>query len=173
LNKWIAQTDDEEGFAAAIKDLDELSQETALANRKNYWYRNVKRPQLLGSAIRLYRLSRENQKPDAEREQGFQERDMSFFTQGLQAIDRRYDAEVDKAEWMVFLQGYLAQAEEQRVEAFDKALGLDEEVSEADLAEKLDEYYSGTTLNDLETRLSLMQATTIRTELRPVYAAGY
>ena len=164
LNEWIAQTDDEEGFAVAIKDLDELSQETALANRKNYWYRNVKRPQLLGTAIRLYRLSRENQKPDAEREQGFQERDMSFFTQGLQAIDRRYDAAVDKAEWMVFLQGYLAQAEEQRVEGFDKALGLDKDMSEADLAKKLDEYYNGTTLNDFDTRLSLMKATTEQLE---------
>ena len=164
LNEWIAQTDDEEGFAVAIKDLDELSQETALANRKNYWYRNVKRPQLLGTAIRLYRLSRENQKPDAEREQGFQERDMSFFTQGLQAIDRRYDAAVDKAEWMVFLQGYLAQAEEQRVEDFDKALGLDKDMSEADLAKKLDEYYNGTTLNDFDTRLSLMNATTEQLE---------
>ena len=51
LNEWIAETDDEEGFAAAIKDLDALSEETALADRKSYWYRNVKRPQLLSSAI--------------------------------------------------------------------------------------------------------------------------
>ena len=159
LNEWIAQIDDKEGFALAIKELDELSQETAFANRKNYWYRNVKRPQLLGVAIRLYRLSRENQKPDAEREAGYQERDMSFFTQGLQAIDRRYDPAVDKAEWVVFLQGYLAQAKEQRVSAFDKALGIDEASSEATLLKKLAVYYRDTTLNDLETRIKLMTAT--------------
>ena len=159
LNEWIAGSDDTQGFAQAIASLDELSKESALANRQNYWYRNVKRPQLLSSAIRLYRLSKENQKPDAEREQGFQERDMTFFEEGLKAIERRYDPVVDKAEWMVFLQGYLAQPEQQRVPIFDKTMGIDSQISEAQLSEKLDVFYSGTSLNEVETRLALMQAT--------------
>lgn len=159
LNQWVAKNDDDQGFAMAIADLDALSQESAQANRKNYWYTNVTRPALLSAARRLYRLSQENLKPDAKREKGFQERDMTFFTEGLQAIERRYDPKVDKAEWMVFLQGYLAQPKAQRVAAFDKALGLNGEVSENQLSTKLDDFYRNTTLNQVDARLALMKAT--------------
>lgn len=164
LNKWIANNDDTEGFATAIGELDELTSETAIANRKNYWYRNVKRPQLLDSAVRLYRLAKEKQKPNAEREQGFQERDMTFFTQRLQAIDRRYDADVDKAEWMVFLQGYLEQPQEQRVAAFDKFMKLEGQTVEEQLLKTISSFYQDTSLNDLDTRIALMDATTEQLE---------
>jgi hypothetical protein len=158
LNKWVATNADDKGFADAIAKLDKLSQETALAERKSFAYRNAKRPSLLSTARRVYRLSKEKQKPNAERESGYQERDMAFFKQGLQAIERRYDATVDKAEWLLFLQTYLDQPQEYRVVPLDKALGLDG-ITDADLlAEKLDTFYSETTLNNAETRLSLMDA---------------
>ena len=164
LNDWIASIDDTEGFAEAIAELDELTKETALENRKNYWYQLVKRPQLLNSAARLYRLSKEKQKPDSEREQGYQERDMTFFTQGLQAIERRYDPKVDKAEWMLFLNGYLAQPKAQRVQAFDDALGLDGDTVDSVLLNKVDEFYNDTKLNDLDARLALMDASSEQLE---------
>ena len=164
LNAWVANSDDQQSFSTAITDLDALSKETALADRQEFWYRNVKRPQLLNSAIRLYRLSKEKQKPDAEREQGFQERDMTFFSQGLQALERRYDPLVDKAEWMVFLRGYLAQERAQRVAAFDRALGIESAVTEDQLLEKISVFYEQTTLADLDTRLGLMDASTEQLE---------
>ena len=55
-------------------------------------------------AVRLYRLAVEKQKPDDEREPGFQVRDLKRFRQSLQALSRRYDESVDKA-----LLGYLLQ----------------------------------------------------------------
>ena len=162
LNAWIKQNDNGEGFAEAIVELDKLSEESAQATRKSYWYTNVKRPALLSAARRLYRLAKENEKPDAEREQGYQARDMAFFTQSMQAIERRYDPAVDKAEWLVFLKGYLAQDKAQRVAAFDRALGLGDAVDATKLSKKLskklDSYYRNTKLNDVATRLELMQA---------------
>ena len=119
---------------------------------------------MLNSAARLYRLSKEKQKPDAEREQGYQERDMTFFTQGLQAIERRYDPKVDKAEWMLFLSGYLAQPKAQRVQAFDDALGLDGDTVDSVLLNKVDDFYNDTKLNDLDARLALMDASSEQLE---------
>jgi len=116
LNNWIAKSAASEGYAPAIIALDELSQESAQASKTTYWYTNVTRPQLLSAARRIYRLSKENQKPDAERESGYQERDMSFFKEGLQAIERRYDPVVDKAEWLLFIDGYLAQPKQEKAE---------------------------------------------------------
>ena len=159
LNQWISVNDSDKGFAQAITELDALTQESAQANRRNYWYNNVTRPALLSAARRLYRLANENLKPDAEREPGYQERDMTFFTEGLQAIERRYDPVVDKAEWLVFLQGYLAQPEAQRVAVFDEALSIGPDSAKSHLSNKLDEYYRNTELNEVETRLALMDAT--------------
>ena len=159
LNAWIAAEAPNAGYAEAIAALDALSEESATSARSGYWYNNATRPQLLGTAQRLYRLSHERLKPDAERESGFQERDFGRIKQGLTAMDRRYDPAVDKAEWMVFLAGYMNQPASERVEALDKALGLRDGMSDAILSLKLDSYYRGTKLGDLDTRLGLMEAT--------------
>lgn len=159
LNAWIAKEAPDAGYAEAIAALDALSEESATAARSSYWYNNATRPQLLGTAQRLYRLSHERMKPDAEREGGYQERDMTRMTQGMTAMDRRYDPAVDKAEWMVFLNGYMAQPAAERVAALDSALGLRDGMSDAEMSALLDRYYADTSLDDLDTRLGLMDAT--------------
>jgi len=158
LNEWVASNENGQGFSSAISELDELSQESAQAYRKQYWYTNVTRPSLLSAAKRLYRLAKENEKPDAEREPGYQERDLTFFTQSMQAIDRRYDPAVDKAEWLMFLESYQAQPVSQKVAVFDKLLGLNSAGEIAQLSKRLDKFYADTGLNDVDTRLALMKA---------------
>ncbi|EAQ29643.1 hypothetical protein NAP1_02685 [Erythrobacter sp. NAP1] len=158
LAEWIATDPARVGYGEAITALAALSQESATASRTNFWYNNATRPALLSAAQRLYRLSKERELPNAEREPGYQDRDMTFFRQGLQALDRRYDAAVDKAEWVLFLSGYLQQPVEERVAVFDEALGLTAETTAADLPGLLDRYYANTTLGDTETRLGLIEA---------------
>ncbi|NVD45443.1 S46 family peptidase [Qipengyuania atrilutea] len=158
LAAWIAADRSRASYGRAIAGLQALSEESAAAARKEFWYGFATRPTMLSTAQRLYRLSKERQKADAEREPGFQERDMAFFRQGLQAIDRRYDAGVDKAQWLLFLDSYLKEPAENRVGVFDQALGLTGDMDRAALSAKLDSYYAGTTLNDAERRLALMEA---------------
>jgi len=158
LNSWISKNPQGKGFTSAITALDELSQETANAQRKSFSYSNVTRPRLLRAAKRLYRLSKERQKPDAERESGYQQRDMTFFTERLQAVERRYDAEVDKAQWMLFIDRYLKQPSELRVAAFDEALNLGSNTDTDSLSKQLDGFYDKTSLNNVDTRLNLMTA---------------
>lgn len=164
LAAWIAADGDRAAYGEAIAGLQALSQESAAAARKAFWYGNATRPALLSAAQRLYRLSHERQKPDAQREPGYQERDMTFFRQGLQALDRRYEASVDKATWMLFLDRYLDEPAENRVAVFDSALGLKGEIDEAALSTKLDGYYANSELDNAETRLSLMEATPAQLE---------
>jgi len=159
LNNWIAAKAPNKGYAEAIEKLDALSTETATATRSNYWYNNATRPQLLVIAQRLYRLSHERLKPNSERESGYQERNMDSMKQSMTAMDRRYETAVDKAEWMVFLKGYMIQPASERVSALDDALGLHDSISVDALSAKLDNYYAATQLDKLDTRLSLMEAT--------------
>ena len=159
LGVWIAADKDRAGYGEAIAGLQALSEESAEADRKAFWYNFATRPTLLSTAQRLYRLSHERQKPNAQREPGYQDRDMTFFRQGMQAIDRRYEASVDKAQWLLFLDTYLKEPAGNRVAVFDDALGLNANLGADALSAKLDSYYAGTTLDDVDTRLALMEAT--------------
>ncbi|MEP3051379.1 MAG: S46 family peptidase [Erythrobacter sp.] len=159
LAQWIAADGSRAEYGDAIAQLAALSEENAQAARTNFWYGNVSRPALLSAARRLYRLANERQKPNAEREAGFQDRDMAFFRQGLQALDRRFDASVDKAEWLLFMRGYIDQPVNERVSEFDAALGLTEATTAQDLPALLDRFYADTVLDSSETRLSMMDAT--------------
>lgn len=159
LNAWIAEDEARAPYAEAIAALDALSREQAAANQEGFWYDYVRRPQLLGAARNLYRLAYERQKPDAERAPGYQDRDMAFFKQRLDLIERRYDPAVDKAEWLLFLERYMAQPASLRVAAFDQALGLGETFDRAAVSKSLDALYDGTILSDAEARRALMDHT--------------
>jgi len=155
LTNWAGADPSRSQYKQAFDNLDALVEEMAADSRQDFWYDNVTRPQLLGAAQTLYRLAKEKQKPDAERERGFQERDMTFRKQGLQRIDRRFDPAVDKAEWKMFLEMYLEQPAESRVAVFDEAMGLNDD--DFDLDARLDAFYAETRLDNVEARLGWME----------------
>ena len=158
LDAWIAREDDNAPLAEAIGNYDALARENAEERSRYYHYNAARGSQLFGTARRLYRLAREKEKPDAEREPGYQERDLRAFRQSLSRLDRRYHRRVDKALWVYALGGYLAQGAEYRVATFDDALGLTADVDEAAVSSILDRFYTETVLEETETRLALMDA---------------
>ena len=158
LDAWIAADEKNAPLADAIRDYDALARESADVSRRYYHYNAARSSQLLDIARRLYRLAREQQKPDAEREPGYQERDLRWFRQRLSRLDRGYHASVDKALWMYGLRGYLAEPAENHVAAFDRAMGLGDDTDEAAVSSILDGYYEETVLEDADTRLALMDA---------------
>ncbi len=156
LGDWVAAEAPDAGFAETLARLDALSLENAQAARAAWYYDNATRSSLLATAQRLYRLAHEKRKPDAERESGFQQRDMAFFQQGLQALERRFDPAVDRAVWMFFLEQYLDAPASARVPALDAALALPERGSREPVAATLDAIYAGTRLGEMDYRLGLM-----------------
>lgn len=157
LDAWVSEESSRAEYAAVFEDLDSLVAEMNLDERSDFWYDRVTRPSLLGAAQQLYRLAKEKEKPDAERESGYQERDMTFLKQRMEVIERRYDPTVDKAQWLQFLDGYLGQPAEQRVEAFDAALELDgSDTERQELSATLDSFYTETRMGDVDTRLAWM-----------------
>ena len=159
LAEWIAGDRTRAPYGTAITQLSALADESAAAARTNFWYNYATNSQLLSAAQRIYRLAQERQKPDAQREPGYQDRDMTFFRQGLQALDRRYDASVDKAEWLLFLDEYLEQPEAARVDVLDRQLGIAATTDRAALERRIDGYYAQTRLDEADYRTSLLDAT--------------
>jgi len=157
LDAWIEAKAADAGFAETLVKLDALTEEGAQAARDNWFYNNATRSSMLSVAQRLYRLSKERQKPDAERESGFQARDMAFFRQGMQAMERRFDPAVDKALWMYFLERYVDAPASARVAALDQSLNLPAAWDSAVVGNTLDTLYAETRLGDVEQRLALME----------------
>ncbi|WP_183676123.1 MULTISPECIES: S46 family peptidase [unclassified Janthinobacterium] len=61
---------------------------------------------LLKSARTLYRLAQEQQKPDAERESGYQQRDLAFIKARLARLEQSYVNKVDQARFEAGLKRY-------------------------------------------------------------------
>lgn len=156
LDEWVAADESRADYAAAIAKVDAIANENAAKSKELYWYKYATRPQLIQVAAELYRLAVEHEKPDLERESGYQERDETFIKNWLVSIDRRFDPEVDKAQWELFLSKYLMAGEASKVAAFDQAMGIKAGTQVSDI--DLDKFYNSTTLGDKETRLKLMSA---------------
>lgn len=117
------------------------------------------RPQLLTLAKTLYRLSLERNKPDAQRELGFQARDEVRISGGLAGFDRRFDAGLDQAIWRYRIARYHALDAGQRVASFDRYFGLVAgQPLPADLDARLSAIYAKSTLGSNDARMALFNA---------------
>ena len=75
------------------------------------------------SALTLYRLAVEREKPDAQRESGFQQRDLPGIEGGVKQMERRYVAEMDRQIQRYWLLQYIALPADQRIAAIDAWIG--------------------------------------------------
>ena len=77
---------------------------------------------LLKSARTVYRLSQERQKPDAERESGFQQRDLAFIKARLARLEQSYVNQVDQARFAAGLKRYAQLAAKSHPQGLDALL---------------------------------------------------
>ncbi len=158
LTEWVNKS--AENRAAYAEDLQAI--EALLAERhegdRNDYYRSLATPRLLGVAQALYKLSQEQTKPDAEREVGYQERDLPRYKAYMAGLDRSFDSSVEQALDFYNLKNYLQVPAAQRDSTFDEALGLADDMSDAELRELIASWYAATDLTELDTRNELLAA---------------
>ncbi|QSX40279.1 S46 family peptidase [Shewanella cyperi] len=148
---WYAN---QQGDNTLVASLDALVAEQVQQIQTRYYFDNAQSSDLLQAAIALYRLAKEQQKPDEAREQGFQERDMKLFAAKLTRLDASFDKRVDKTLWLADLQAYLAQSN--RVATLDAFFG--DKGPEA-LAAELEGFYAASELGTQDKRLAWMGKT--------------
>lgn len=108
---------------------------------------------LLSTASRAHWLSVERDKPDMERDQGYQERDWPRIAEGFERLAMSYVEEADRQLLVYFLNRAHTLPEEQRVEAFEALLTQFDGDAEA----AVDHLYDTTELGDPAHRLSLLE----------------
>ena len=109
---------------------------------------------MLGSAPQLYRLVIEREKPNAERESGYQERDLPAIEGGLKQLERRYVAAMDRQLQEYWLNEYIKLPADQRVAAVDAWLGGNDAAAVKRALDRL----AGTKLGSTEERLKWFAA---------------
>lgn len=159
LAEWIhADAEREQQYGDALQELEALVARDIANQERDLRYGLATNSSLLEAAGTLYRLSIEKQKPDAEREPGYQQRDLPQLRADLEQIERRFAPAVDKAVWKNFILDYAKLPAAQRVESFDKYFGIGTpEFDEAALTEQLDRMYAETGLDESDARLAWLE----------------
>lgn len=137
------------GKGNLLADLDAVIASDMALSREEAAYGEATHSDLLKSARTLYRLAQERRKPDAQRDAGYQERDLSFIKARLTRLEQSFVPAVDQARWAAALGRYA------KLDAKLRPQGLDALVPNA---AGLDAYYKGTELADTAKRLAWMNA---------------
>ncbi|KRA52168.1 dipeptidyl-peptidase 7 [Pseudoxanthomonas sp. Root65] len=109
---------------------------------------------MVGSATQLYRLAIEREKPNAERESGYQERDLPAIEGAQKQLERRYVAAMDRQLQEYWLNQYITLPANQRVAAVDTWLGGNDAAAVKRALDRL----AGTQLGSTDERLKWFAA---------------
>ncbi len=157
LAKWIAADKSRtKQYGKTMSSLDKLIEQNRENQERDIILGYIRYTTMVPMARKLYRLANEKQLDDMAREPGYQERDMTNFKSGLERIDRRYAASVDKAVLLDLLSRYAQLPQAEHIPALDKAFGIGKNFDKAALSKTLDKMYAKTKLADKETRLEWM-----------------
>ena len=159
LVEWInSNSDRRERYAPAVGQLEALIDSNHATRESDLVRSYMGYATLPSAAHRLYRLAMEKQKPDAQREPGYQERDLRRLRQSMQAITRRFDETVDKATLSYLLSRYAELPEQYRSQATDSFFGISRNIDQGQVDQVIENSYTQTSLNDEETRLAWLDS---------------
>ena len=121
---WLReQGADGRAALAAHEELIDLAERVRATRERDQILGFIEGTGAIGAAVELYRTAIEREKPDAEREAGYQERDYPTIEGALRQMERRYVAGMDRRLQDYALTQYIALPKEQRVAAIDTWLG--------------------------------------------------
>ncbi|MBZ9612320.1 S46 family peptidase [Rheinheimera maricola] len=159
LLDWISSDSSRKPYQQSIVELTQVIDAEQAFTRQTYYFDNAKRSDVLRAAMTLYRLAIESQKPDAEREMGYQQRDLNMIESRLVRMEKSFDPVMDLAIWSEQLAEYLAQPNEVRVVELDSALELSVGMSLADINAKLAALYPRSGLTNTAGRKAWLSKT--------------
>ena len=152
---WLrAQGDAGQAALAAHDTLLRLDQADRATRERDLVFGQLRRTGAIGAAIGLYRLAIERQKPDAQREPGYQERDLPGLEGSLRQMEKRYAPAMDRQLQEYWLREYVKLPADQRIAAVDAWLGGNDEAAVQAALARL----AATELGNTDTRLALLKA---------------
>ncbi|MGV8923629.1 MAG: S46 family peptidase [Thermomonas sp.] len=153
--EWLdAQGQQGKAALAAHAHLEALIEQGKRTQERDMVLGSFNRTSVLGTAVNLYRLAIEKTKPDADRESGYQQRDLPVIEGGLRQMERRYVPSMDRQLQKYWLDHYVALPAAQHVPAVDTWLGGGNQAAADKAMLRLDK----TKLGNLDVRLKWLAA---------------
>ncbi|RKP43443.1 S46 family peptidase [Trinickia fusca] len=162
LDQWLAQQKPGGSVDAAALRADIGRLRTLVDARTRHRERDItlamlKRGGLFNATYEIVRLADERQKPDAEREVGYQKRDEARLLANEKKLDRQMDPSVESRKLVYLLQRYVKLPATDHLPSLDK--WLDGASDEAAITKKVSALFAGTRLTDTATRVKWLDAT--------------
>jgi hypothetical protein len=155
----------EQDVVEQLAELAESAWQTDARDSVAHWMLRVS--PFLNQALQIYRFSLERPKKDADRQWGYQERDLPRIETLIERSQKSLSVRADRAGLEYFLREAVALPDSQRIEAVDKALARTGETdSGRAIATLLDTFYSKTRMGELEERRSMLSETTAALDAR-------
>jgi len=165
LEEWLAADPERAHLSGALAELRELVAREQSTRERDLYLGSTRRIGLANAAMRIYRLAREKEKTDTERELGFQERDWPRIRERLVRLQRQFDPAVEREAFEFLLRRYASIPADQHVAMLDRWFSIQgNAIDESAFEARLDAMYEGTGLADEETRLSWLDKTTAEIE---------
>ncbi|MFZ5476011.1 MAG: S46 family peptidase [Myxococcota bacterium] len=157
LDAWIAADPARQAkYAAAVKELRETLQKDLATARRDRLYNGLGyNGKLLGVAVTAYRLAAEREKPDVQREPGFQDRDVADVRDRFHQLDRTLHLASDRDLLEVIVRRTQELPADQRIPPIDTWLAQ----NGGDVDKALDVLYASPALASPEAREKLLGAT--------------
>lgn len=154
LQQWLNTTPEMKPYRTALEDLKAaLAQQHAL-QETDAWSSWLLGTGMLSTARNLYKWSLNQVKPDDQRELGFQVRDRERWEGYLRSLERRFDIDVESANFRYFLEKLFA-SENQEIRNIVKIVtGNAKNVDEA--VDYFKRIHGDSVLSEPETRLALL-----------------
>ena len=119
---WYNKQGAAAGSKTLLADLDALIASDLALQDEEFAFAVATNSDLLRSARVMYRLAVEKQKPDARREGGYQERDVSFIKARMTRLEQSFVSSVDEARFNASLQRYSKLAAKMHPQGLDPLL---------------------------------------------------
>ena len=139
---------------AAHQQLIDLGEAARATRERDLIVGQLNSTAMLGSAVQLYRAAIERDKPDAERESGYQQRDYPAIEGAVRQLEKRYVPAMDRQLQQYWMEQYARLPAEQRLAPVDAYLGG---TSAQDLTRTLDKL-AKTNLGTTEERQKWLKA---------------
>ncbi len=157
--EWVnLDSERQNTYASVLQDIETLMRKSETHQAKNSLLNQLvssySGSALLSQAYTIYRTSEERQKPDMEREPGYQERDVPYIKERIQLAERGYDLKTDVAFLKFRLKGLVDYPWEHIPEAFKDLLS---KPSDEAIEKYVDSLFDKTSLSDTDTRLYLIE----------------
>ncbi|WP_462114140.1 S46 family peptidase [Lysobacter xanthus] len=139
---------------AAYERLDQLGDEARAHRERDLVFGQLRSTGVLGAAMQLYRASIERTRPDAERESGYQQRDLPALEGAMRQMERRYQPQMDRELIAYWLREYAKLPASERIASLDTWLGG----TDAKSIDRALDRLAKTKLGDTASRVALLNA---------------